>query len=457
MLRGPTAGPLRVHAKNPRYFADATGRAVLLTGSHTWAALQDYGRSDPPPRFDYDGLLEALHAHGHTFLRMWCWEQARWAAHTTDDFRFAPNVYERTGPGLALDERPRFDLSRLNDEYFERIRERVRAAGERGIYVAIMLFQGWSVEFKDWGYAPGKKPWLSHPFNAANNINGVDGDPDETGDGLRVHTLTLPEINELQRTYVRRVVDTVRDLDNVLFEITNESAATIASRDWQYAMVEEIQRQRTRGGYAHPVLMTAMWPSGPDVNAWLLEGPAEAISPSNLKRYVGIGDDYMFDPPPADGRKVIIVDTDHVWGIGGDQTWVWRAFTRGLNPIFMDPWEGDFVVHPPYGPEARAAMGLARRLSDELDLAALVPSGQLVSSGFALADEGRTVIVAFLPDEAKLGVDLRGLDRRFTCEWRHVSMDSTTRHPFVTGGTVVQLASPYLGGSVLILKVNQDG
>jgi hypothetical protein len=34
--RPPTRGPLRVHPENPRYFADATGQARLLVGSHTW-------------------------------------------------------------------------------------------------------------------------------------------------------------------------------------------------------------------------------------------------------------------------------------------------------------------------------------------------------------------------------------------------------------------------------------
>jgi hypothetical protein len=35
------AGPLRVHEDNPRYFADDSGKAILLAGSHTWAVMQD--------------------------------------------------------------------------------------------------------------------------------------------------------------------------------------------------------------------------------------------------------------------------------------------------------------------------------------------------------------------------------------------------------------------------------
>jgi len=36
--RIPVDGVLRVNAKNPRYFTDNKGRAVYLTGSHTWSA-----------------------------------------------------------------------------------------------------------------------------------------------------------------------------------------------------------------------------------------------------------------------------------------------------------------------------------------------------------------------------------------------------------------------------------
>src|ERR1700689_1311002 len=36
------AGPLRVLKTNPRYFTDGSGKAILLTGSHTWNSLQDY-------------------------------------------------------------------------------------------------------------------------------------------------------------------------------------------------------------------------------------------------------------------------------------------------------------------------------------------------------------------------------------------------------------------------------
>ncbi|NOR65839.1 MAG: hypothetical protein GQ528_00600, partial [Woeseiaceae bacterium] len=39
----PTNGPLRRCPDNPRYFADADGKAVLLVGSHVWYNLVDMG------------------------------------------------------------------------------------------------------------------------------------------------------------------------------------------------------------------------------------------------------------------------------------------------------------------------------------------------------------------------------------------------------------------------------
>jgi hypothetical protein len=157
-------GPLRVHPTNPRYFTDGSGKAVYLTGSHTWANLQDQGATDPPPVFDFDRYLDWLVERNHNFIRLWAWEQARWAPWSdgkngTSDWFIQPSAYARTGPDLALDGKPQFDLTKFDPIYFTRLRERVKKAGDRGIYVSIMLFQGWS-SAKGW---LGGKPWSGHP------------------------------------------------------------------------------------------------------------------------------------------------------------------------------------------------------------------------------------------------------------------------------------------------------
>src|SRR6478752_7205506 len=70
----PASGPLRVSKKNSRYFEDHTGKTVYLTGSHTWASLQDIGLTHPPPAFDFAAYLDFLQSHDHNFIRLWRWE-----------------------------------------------------------------------------------------------------------------------------------------------------------------------------------------------------------------------------------------------------------------------------------------------------------------------------------------------------------------------------------------------
>jgi hypothetical protein len=99
-------GPLRRNPRNPRYFTDESGRAIYLTGSHTWSNLQDMGKPDPPPAFDFDYYLDFLEALNHNFIRLWAWDMlCTWNADET--VRPFPWLAR---PGQARDGKPRFDL-----------------------------------------------------------------------------------------------------------------------------------------------------------------------------------------------------------------------------------------------------------------------------------------------------------------------------------------------------------
>lgn len=391
--RVAATGPLRVSVSNPRYFTDGDQKAIYLTGSHTWATLQDIGRVDPPAKFDYTTFVKFMETHGHNFMRMWAWEQARWVSWATDDVYVEPLPYVREGPDLALDGKPKFNLEKFNQKYFDRLRARVIEAGEHGIYVSIMLFDGWSIEKK--GLVGN--PWPGHPFNKSNNINGIDGDLNGDNEGIELYTRNVdPRIvaaQTRQEAYVKKVIDTVNDLDNVLYEITNE--AHRSSIPWQYHMINVIKLYESTKPKQHPVGMTSIGFGGPyDDTGDLFASPADWISPSA---------DYEKNPPAADGRKVIISDTDHIWGVGGDHVWVWKSFLRGLNPIFMDPWEplpgstspmNDPTI-PAWGP-LRKALGDTLRYARKIDLAAMVPHRDLCSSTFCLANPGIEYLV-YLP------------------------------------------------------------
>jgi hypothetical protein len=443
---GRATGPLGVLASNPRYFTDDSGRAIYLTGSHNWLNFQDTTATgaDTAPPFDYHAYLGFLVRHNHNFFRLWRFESGEWMAGFERDVRIAPMPYLRTGPGMALDGRPRYDLSRFNPAYFERMRARVREAAEHGIYVSVMLFNGWSIETKD---HPGGDPWRGHPFNAANNINGVDGDPDHHGNGREVQTLQLPAITALQEAYVRRVVDAVDDLDNVLYEISNESRPE--SWPWQYHMIAYVKQYEATKPKQHPVGMTVGYPD--DDNAALWASPADWISPNDTGGY-------LTDPPPGDGRKVVLTDTDHLCGICVRAGWVWKSFLRGLNPILMDPYDRRDLpqyYHPgdPAFERARRDMGYALTYANRIPLATMTPAGGLATSGYCLAHASAQdpAYLVYLPRGGRVTVDLSATPDPLRVEWFSPRYDRVLNAEAVPGGGKRSFSAPFRGDAVLYL------
>ncbi len=62
---GTATGPLRVQPTNRRYFTDGSGRAIYLTGSHTWGNLCLY--NERWPAFEFPAYFDFLPRHNHNF------------------------------------------------------------------------------------------------------------------------------------------------------------------------------------------------------------------------------------------------------------------------------------------------------------------------------------------------------------------------------------------------------
>jgi hypothetical protein len=447
-----SAGPLRASRDNPRYFADPSGEVVYLTGSHTWSNFKDMGPTDPPAPFDFEAYLDFMAEHSHNFIRLWTWELTRYAydGKTTYCAQFP---WPRTGPGNALDGKPRFDLSKLDQAYFDRLRARVAAAGKRGIYVSVMVFEGHGPHASDAPWC-----WDGHPLNAKNNVNGIDGDPNGDGRGIETQTLQVPAVLATQEAYVRKVIDAVNDLDNVLYEIVNESGAY--STEWQYHFVRLIHDYEKTKPKQHPVGMTFQFhrdKAQRGTNKLLFDSPADWVSPNP-------DGGYRDDPPAADGGKVILNDTDHLWGIGGNQAWVWKSFCRGMNPLFMDPYsrpgdlskDGTWTDHlggvklDPKWDSVRRAMGHTRRFAERLDLAKATPRNELASSAYCLAQPGVEYLV-YLPTGDDVTVDLSGAAGQFPARWFNPTTGVETDGGTAAGGGKRSLTAPFQGDAVLYL------
>jgi len=436
--------PLEVSSENPRYFTDGSGKAIYLTGSHTWSNLVDMSPDDPSEPFDFDEYLKWMDQYNHNFFRLWTWELVAWDTRAnerdTNNYKFhgvAPLPFLRTGPGKALDGKPKFDLRQFNPEYFQRLRSRTEAAREHNIYASIMLFEGWGLQRLEAG-------WINHPFHPENNVNGIDGDLNGDGYGLEVHTLADTGITSIQTNYVRKVIETVNDLDNVLYEISNENHPP--STEWQYYMIDFIHDYEKGKPYQHPVGMTFQFKGGS--NETLFESPADWISPN-------AEGGYRDNPPDAAGRKVILTDTDHLWGIGGNQQWVWKSFLRGTNPIFMDPYDCS-VLKGSYDPEwvepIRKSMGYTLAYAQRMNLIKMVPENDLASSGYCLAEKGKEYLV-YLPEGNEVTVNLTDATGDLKLEWFNPNTGETIEQGKITGGRVPIMKSPFgEDDAVLYLK-----
>ena len=385
-------------------------------------------------------------------MRLWSRHVTRYQNYGWDILYGAPLPWPRTGPGAALDGKPRFDLSKFDDRYFNRLRDRVTAALERGIYVSIMLFGG-RVAITE---------WAGNPLNVQNNVNRVNGDDDNDGKG-DTQTLPLPlEVDAIQKAYVRKVIDTVNDLDNVLFEISNESESK--SIAWQSQLVNYIKDYEAGridgiGRNQHPVGVTASWDTD---NAALLQSTADWISPGAVFADSS-AEPYIEDPPPADGSKISILDSDHLFfqlivgNPAAARKWVWKSFLRGHNPILMENlFEDSTGGAVPVTTEdsgfvaARRAIGQTREYAAQINLIAMIPRGDLSSTGYALADPGSEYLV-YQPAPGSFAVKL--IAGRYACEWFQVSSGISAEAGTVTVGDGDRdFAAPFHGDAVLYLR-----
>lgn len=440
------AGPLRVHPQNPRYFSAGDGRAILLVGSHVWNNLLDMP-ADSPLVFDFNAYLDFLGRYDHNFIRLWTWDSVIWDMHANGSgwrkgvvFDIAPHPWARVGAEKAFDGKPKFDLRQFDREYFDRLRSRVREAGRRGIYVSVMLFEGWGMLFGNRRQgAPAGWAWRGHPFNPDNNINGIDAGVEGDRNNGKPHSLDNHAANEIQAAYLRQVVDTVNDLDNVLYEVINEGG----DQPWDWWIVETLRAYERGKPKQHPIGITG---HGAEDLKSMLASPADWISP-------GAKDGFKDDPPAWEGQKVSLLDTDHVWGIGGNSTWVWKSFLRGHNPLFMDPYDGTVIGNPadPHWEPLRRSLGFARRLAQRVDLAALTPHGELASTQYCLADPGSEYLV-YSPLGEKVTVDLSGAAAPLAVAWLNCTTGESQMAKVVTGDAKREFTVPFSSDAVLHLR-----
>ena len=446
------AAPLKVSTGNTRYLIDpATGRAVILSGSHTWQNFQTYAT------FDWPTYLNFLVTNGHNFARLWRWEQPMGTQNI-------PQPWTRTGPGNANDGLLKYDLTSFDQSFFDRLRQKTIEAGNRGIYVSIMLFEGFAL--RNWRSSSD-----GFPYTAANNINSIDDGYTSGTDFHVAHEGTVAAITTKQKAYVHKVVDTVNDLDNVIYEIGNELVRSTNGNSWRADILSDLITYEAGKAKQHPIWYTApQWASCTDANSndILFASSAQAVAPADCYAQSGGSNaTWGTDPPVNTGSKVVLIDSDHIaydarTGYATSladtsnkptQTWPWKVFVRGHSPVYMDNW-GDYtgtVGDGAYGDQTqiRTNIGYIENFAKSIRLENLVPSNSISTTTYALYNSGDEYLV-YQPVAGNITVDM--IAGTFFYEYFRPSTGAITSSGTVTATTGLNAFIPAYYPVVLHLK-----
>jgi hypothetical protein len=460
-------GPLRA-SRNPNYFEDAGGRPLILCGSQTWNTLQDWGTGGSVQSLDFNAFVTFLQAHGHNFTLLWRTELPKFSnlpvtAANPPDFTVSPHPWMRTGPGRATDNGLKFDLTKFDPAYFERSRMRVEALNRAGIYAGVYLFTG---EF----LLRFRSATDGYPFSGPNNVNGIDdgyrGGPSESG--LASVTMTATNaITDLQDAFVLKTVDTLNDLPNVLWIVSEE--APMKSTWWNGHLISLVRAYERRKHYQHPIGYAT------------LENPTDSILYNSDADWVAPW--AWISPAKSCGTgkpacKVNINDSDHSYfGMWNDtpqknRNYAWENFMTGNQVLFMDPYvvyypreNRNLCLSPvngiggrpdPRWDNFRDNLGFLLRYARKLDLANVIPMSSLCSTKYCLAQPPSVgaEYLAYAPTGGAFTMDLSAMhkSRSLAVEWFNPETGKTiTESPIPAGSSAQSFSPPFTGDAVLYL------
>ena len=432
-------------SSNSSYFADQTGNAVLLVGSHTWFNVQNWSacRStlrNAPNITNFDAYLDYLVARGHNFTRLWVWENARWDWNDCDT-KITPELYPRSATAGATAGGNKFDLSRVSTNYLDELEGRVSKAYTKDIYVSVMFFQGLSVG--SWnglgGAVSPDSMWKGHPYYSGNNVSSVDGGSEN---GWTTQTCTTGSCASdpvliTQQAYVSAVVNRLSRYPNVIWEIGNEtnpgsqletppgngSNSPWQGYTWQYYWVDYIHSyERSHAYLRHPVWITPIY------NGYYTQ-PMTNMTNSNAEAVAPSGPYWATDPPVNTFKRIVIADSDHVDMDSMSPMVVFKQFTRGYNIAIMDDMGAGLEA-------SRMAAGDVRAYSVRMNLKRAVPWDNRIagagkcSTGYCLVDDGTTYLQLY---PAGGSGSLTTAAGTYNCEWWNVNTRAATPCGAVTG------------------------
>jgi hypothetical protein len=231
--------PLSIHPQNPHYFLFRDNPVVLIGSTEHYGAVMNLD-------FDYVRYLDELVACGLNITRTFSGVYVE----PSNAFGIKKNTmaplplryiapWSRSSQDGYSNGGNKFDLTKWDEAYFARLKDFITQAGKRDIIVELDLFSN----FYD------TVQWKLSPLNSINNINGIGN----IRDHKEVLSLRHPEVLAEQEKMVRKIIDELKDFDNLYYEVCNEPyfGDTIALREWEDHMTGVVADAEKEFKYKH--------------------------------------------------------------------------------------------------------------------------------------------------------------------------------------------------------------
>jgi Putative collagen-binding domain of a collagenase len=300
-----------------------------------------------------------------------------------------------------------------------------------------------------------------HPFSRPNNVNGIDD-----GGGIGSMTMTAPNaVSVAQDAYVDKMIDTLNDLPNVLWIVSQE--APPSSTWWNNHLIAHVRSYESGKPLQHPIGYAVLADSTDTI---IYNSDADWVAPGTK---ISPAATYGTGTPR---RKVNINDSDHsyfgMWNDTAEQNraFVWKNFLNGNQVLFMDPYltyypreNRNLCLSPVHGicsaPDPRwdnfrDNLGYARRYANRMNLAAMTPQGKLFSNRYGLANAiaKNAEYLGYTSSGNALTINLSATPGTLSVEWFNPSTGATVSGSTVTGGNSQTLTSPFSSDAVVYLR-----
>ncbi len=201
--------PLEICPEHPYYFRQGRQHVALVGVSDRdlfWIWQNDKG-------FSWRKYLDDIAAHHLNYVRQ---DVCSWGSLLTvqkypAQLSGAAWAFARTGPGKAVDGKPKFDLTKYDQSYFDkRLKPFLHEAARRGIYVELTLFE----EFRR------ARDFQQSLYANANNKNELGLEPRQITSNAALGNYLLMAI---QHAFVDKVLAETAAFGNIIYEISNEA------------------------------------------------------------------------------------------------------------------------------------------------------------------------------------------------------------------------------------------